>query len=71
MATINKEMLIMDALSLDSGLVPVMQRHGLNCFGCPSSRGKSLEMAATNHGVDIDQLINDMNAHLQGTSAGN
>jgi len=65
MATIEKEMLIMDALSLDSGLVPILQQHGLNCFGCPSSRGKSLEMAAASHGVDIDQLINDMNAHLQ------
>jgi hydroxylamine reductase len=45
-----------------------MQSHGLGCFGCPSSRGKSLEMAAENHGVDIDQLITDMNAHLQSIS---
>ena len=61
---ITKDMLIMDALALDSGLVPVMQSHGLNCFGCPSSRGKSLEMAAASHGVDIEQLVTDMNAHL-------
>ena len=65
MQTIEKEMLIMEALSLDSGLVPIMQKHGLGCFGCPSSRGKSLEMAALNHGVDIDALINDMNTHLK------
>jgi len=65
---INKEMLITEALGMDSGLVPVMQQHGLNCFGCPSSRGKSLEMAAANHGVDIDALIADMNAHLQKAS---
>jgi hybrid cluster-associated redox disulfide protein len=68
MTTVNKEMLIMDALGLDSGLVPVMQSHGLNCFGCPSSRGKTLEMAAQSHGVDIDQLIADMNAHLNGVT---
>ncbi|MCL2199470.1 MAG: DUF1858 domain-containing protein [Defluviitaleaceae bacterium] len=61
---INKEMLITDALALDSGLVPVMQSHGLGCFGCPSSRGKSLEMAAASHNVDIDKLIADMNAHM-------
>jgi hybrid cluster-associated redox disulfide protein len=65
MNTITKEMLITDALALDHGLVPVMQSHGLGCFGCPSSRGKTLEMAAENHGVDIDKLIADMNAHLQ------
>lgn len=65
MATINKEMLITEALSLDSGLVPVLQSHGLNCFSCASSRGKTLEMAAVNHGIDIEQLISDMNAQLQ------
>jgi hybrid cluster-associated redox disulfide protein len=65
MAKITKEMLIMDALGLDSGLVPVMQSHGLGCFGCPSSRGKTLEMAAASHGVDIDKLISDMNAFLE------
>jgi hybrid cluster-associated redox disulfide protein len=64
MAKITKEMLITDALALDAGLIPIMQSFGLGCFGCPSSRGKSLEMAAENHGVDIDKLIIDMNAHL-------
>jgi hybrid cluster-associated redox disulfide protein len=66
--TINKDMLITEALGMDSGLIPIMQRHGLNCFGCPSSRGKSLEMAAENHGVDINALITDMNDHLQKAS---
>ena len=61
---INKEMLITDALAMDNGLVPIMQKHGLGCFGCPSSRGKSLEMAALNHGVDIDKLIEEMNTHM-------
>lgn len=61
---ITKEMLIMDALALDANLIPVLQNHGLNCFGCPSARGKSLEMAAQSHGIDIDQLITDMNAAL-------
>jgi hybrid cluster-associated redox disulfide protein len=66
---ITKEMLIMDALNLDNGLIPVMQQHGLHCFGCPSSRGKSLEMAAENHGVDIDKLIGDMNGYLENLNA--
>ena len=67
MQTINKEMLVLDALSVDTEkLVPVLQSHGLSCFGCPSARGKSLEMAAMGHGVDIDALINDMNEALKG-----
>jgi len=65
MQEINKEMLILDALAINSEkLVPVMQSHGLGCFGCPSARGKSLERAAEGHGVDIDALIKDMNAAL-------
>lgn len=64
MAVIDKEMLITDALSIDMGLVPILQAHGLSCFGCPSSRGKSLEMAAASHGVDIDALVNDMNTFI-------
>lgn len=65
MQTITKEMLILDALSIDPGLVPVLQAHGLSCFGCPSARGKSLEMAAEGHGIDIDALIKDMNEALK------
>ena len=65
MTKITKDMLVVDALSIDHELVPVLQSHGLNCFGCPSSRGKTLETAAANHGVDIDQLINDMNTRLE------
>jgi len=65
MAKIQKEMLITDALGMDTGLAAVMQSHGLGCFGCPSSRGKSLEMAAQNHGANIDALVSDMNAFLE------
>ena len=62
---IHKDMPIMDALALDEGLAEVLLSHGLHCFGCPSARGKSLEMAAENHGVDIERLIADMNAHME------
>jgi hybrid cluster-associated redox disulfide protein len=62
---ITKEMPILEALSLNDGLIPIMQQHGLHCFGCPSSRGKSLEAAAANHGADIDKLVSDMNDFLE------
>lgn len=65
MQKIEKEMLITDALNLNTGLVSVMQQHGLGCFGCPSSRGKSLETAASTHGVDINKLVSDMNNFLE------
>ncbi|MCL2216511.1 MAG: DUF1858 domain-containing protein [Defluviitaleaceae bacterium] len=64
MQRINKEMLITDALEMDMGLADVLGKHGMGCLGCPGSRGKTLEMAASGHGVDIDVLIDEMNAFI-------
>ena len=63
--TIEKEMLITDVLSIDSGLFSVLQGYGLHCLGCPSARSESLEMAAAGHGIDIDKLITDLNGYLK------
>ena len=69
MQKINKEMLITDALEVNMGLADVLRSHGMNCLGCPSSRGKSLELAASGHGVDVDVLIEEMNSFLSNQAA--
>ena len=37
---------------------------GMHCLGCPSARGESLEMACAVHGVDVEQMVADINAYL-------
>ena len=69
MEQINKEMLITDALAVDMDLANILRSHGMNCLGCPSSRGKTLELAAQGHGVDIDVLVGEMNAFLSNKAA--
>jgi len=64
MATVTKEMLINDIIEIDRGLVPILMQHGMHCVGCPSARYESLEQAATAHGMDVEELIEEMNVYL-------
>ena len=43
---------------------PYFIEMGMHCLGCPSARGDSLEMACAVHGVDVDQMVADINAYL-------
>lgn len=37
---------------------------GMHCLHCPSSRGESLEQACMVHGVDVNELVEKLNAHI-------
>jgi hybrid cluster-associated redox disulfide protein len=64
MAKVTKDMLIGDILRLDEGLIPILQRAGMHCVGCPSAQGESLEEAAQVHGMEADGLVEEMNLFL-------
>ena len=65
MAAITKDTIIGDILDLDGSTVPFFLEMGMHCLGCPSARGESLEQACAVHGVDPDELVKKINAHLQ------
>lgn len=58
-------MIIAEILQIDQGLIPILLNAGMHCLGCPSSQGESLEEAAMVHGMDVDQLVKDMNDYLE------
>ena len=60
--TITKEMPIGDIVQQYPGTVQVFLRHGLMCFGCAIARFESLEQGALAHGIDLDALLQDLNA---------
>lgn len=64
MAQITKEEIIGDILDLDPTTAPYFLEMGMHCLGCPSSRGETLEEACAVHGVDADEMIEKLNAHL-------
>ena len=37
---------------------------GMGCIGCPSSQGETLEQAAEVHGLDVDDLIEDLKGFM-------
>ena len=65
MASITKDMIIMDVLRLDSGTAPFFMEIGMHCLGCPSASGESVEQACMVHGQDADALVERINNYLQ------
>jgi len=61
---ITKEMSIGEVLRIDRNTAPVFMSFGMHCLGCPHATSESVEQAAMTHGVDVDKLIEDLNACL-------
>ncbi len=64
--TITKEMKIYDVLQMDETVAPVFFEFGMHCLGCPISRGETVEEAAEAHGIDLNEMLTKLNAHLAG-----
>lgn len=62
MANISKEMTIGEIIRTNPDVMPVLLNAGMHCIGCPSAQGESLEEAAMVHGIDIDSLMEAINA---------
>jgi len=61
--TVSKDMLIGELLRIDPGFAPVLMQAGMHCVGCPSAQGESIEEAAFVHGIDVDELMDALNAY--------
>ena len=62
---ITKDTLIGDILGMDRTTAPYFLEMGMHCLGCPSARGETLEQACEVHGVNADELVAKINAHLE------
>lgn len=64
---VERSTIIGDILDFDQTTAEYFLAMGMHCLGCPSSRGESIEDACSVHGVDVDELIGKINAHLCAT----
>ncbi|MGN1299065.1 MAG: DUF1858 domain-containing protein [Candidatus Scatovivens sp.] len=55
-------MLIGELLNKYPEKADILLEAGMHCLGCPASQGESLEEACAVHGIDIDALIEKLNA---------
>ena len=66
---ITKDMTIQQIVGDNPDTVRVFFKHGLMCVGCAAARFESLEQGAKAHGIDVDALVADLNAHVEGVQA--
>lgn len=64
MAKITKDTTIGEAINIDAGIVPILMGAGMHCVGCPSSVGETIEEACMVHGMDCDDLMEEINTYL-------
>lgn len=61
---ITKKMTMGELLSIDRGVAVVLMNAGMHCIGCPSSIGESLEEACMVHGIEVDELLKNINEYF-------
>jgi len=61
---ITKDMTIAKALEQGDKmkLADVLSSFGMHCFGCSLASGETVEQAANVHGVDVDEMVDALNA---------
>lgn len=62
--TVTVDSIIGDVLDFDPTTAPYFLEMGMHCLGCPAARSESLGEACAVHGVDANQLVEKLNAHL-------
>ena len=62
---VTKESILGDILDYDVGTAKYFMEIGMHCLGCPASRGESLEDACFVHGVDPDDLLEELNTYFE------
>ena len=63
---IEKTTVIGDILDVDETTAQFFFEMGMHCLGCPASRGETIEEACAVHGVNPDELVAKLNAHISG-----
>ena len=64
MARVSKATMIGELLQIDADVAPILLNIGMHCLGCPSSQMETIEEAAMVHGIDADDLIEEINTFL-------
>ncbi|MCI6869850.1 MAG: DUF1858 domain-containing protein [Selenomonadales bacterium] len=63
--TITKDMSIMEVVQKYPDTVPVFMSSGMGCIGCAAAHFENIEQGAGAHGIDIDELIKNLNAVVE------
>ena len=62
---IEKDLKIGELLEKYPEKANVLLEAGMHCIGCPASLGETLEEACLVHGIDVDDLIKELNKEVE------
>lgn len=58
---IDKNMKIGELLQIAPEKADILLSAGMHCLGCPASQAETLEEACMVHGIDVDELVEELN----------
>ena len=58
---IKKTMTIEEVLTIKPNSEEILLGFGMHCLGCPCSRAESIEDACMVHGINVDELVAQLN----------
>ena len=65
MARVTKDTMIGELLQINADVAPLLLSIGMHCLGCPSSQMETIAEAAMVHGINPDDLVEDINNFLE------
>ena len=57
----NKNTKIGELLQATQKKAEILMQAGMHCLGCPASQAETLEEACEVHGIDVNELLNEIN----------
>jgi hybrid cluster-associated redox disulfide protein len=61
MARITKEMSFIQAIQAHPKAGEILAKYEMGCIGCMGAAGETIEQGAIAHGVDVNELIKELN----------
>ena len=65
MAKVTKDTMIGELLQINADIAPLLLGIGMHCLGCPSAHMETIAEAAMVHGINPDDLVDDINDFLE------
>ena len=59
---IEKTITIGELLEIAPEKADILLEAGMHCLGCPASQAETIEEACTVHGIDVNELVEKLNA---------
>ncbi|MBT4135994.1 DUF1858 domain-containing protein [archaeon] len=63
---ITKDMTFLEIIEKHPEVAEILFEKGMHCVGCGMASMESIEQGALAHGMDIDELVDELNSRLEG-----